>query len=124
VSTYDRPLVEQLLPAVWDSSYAYGMNDPTAPDPDMPRAAADKAHSNTLYAHLADIKAGWVKAPIPRPERQALFLRYGLDLRQSDIGKRQGVTQKAVSERLARGVGRIVATLNGQTADDTEATTG
>lgn len=118
--SYDRPLVEQLLPAVWDQSYAYGMTNPTAPDPDMPRAAADKAHSGALYAHLADIRTGWNKAPIPRPERQALFLRYALDLKQSDIGKRQGVTQKAVSERLARGVGRIVETLNGDPAGESK----
>lgn len=116
--SYDRPLVEQLLPAVWDQSYAYGMVDPAAPDPDMPRAAADKAHSNTLYAHLADIKNGWTRAPIPLTERRALFLRYALDLKQGDIGKRQGVTQKAVSERLARGVGRIVCQLNGMTYSD------
>lgn len=116
--SYDRPLVEQLLPAVWDQTFAYGMTDPAAPDPDMPRAAADKSHSNTLYAHLADIKSGWTRAPIPLTERQALFLRYGLDLKQGDISKHQGVTQKAVSERLARGVGRIVDTLNGRQAEE------
>ena len=116
--SYDRPLVEQLLPAVWDQSCAYGMTDPAAPDPDMPRAAVDKSHGNTLYAHLADIKSGWTRAPIPLTERQALFLRYGLDLKQGDIRKHQGVTQKAVSERLARGIGRIVDTLNGNPVEE------
>lgn len=114
MSTYDRPLVEQLLPAVWDSASAYGMQNPAMPDPDMPKAVADPAESNTLFAHLIDIKIGWTWAYIPLDERQTLLLRYAMDLTQAEIGRRLGVSQKTVSERLARGIGRIVAHLNGQ----------
>jgi hypothetical protein len=80
MTDYDRPLVERLLPAVWDGESAYGMTNPTAPDPDMPRAHADPAHAGTLYAHIADIRIGWAKAPLKGNERKALILRYGLDM--------------------------------------------
>ncbi|GGL01748.1 sigma factor-like helix-turn-helix DNA-binding protein [Mangrovihabitans endophyticus] len=113
MTDYDRPLVERLLPAVWDGATAYGMNNPTAPDPDMPRAQGDPAHAGTLYAHIADIRIGWTKAPLKDTERKALVLRYGLDMTEREIAARQGVTRQAVNHRLVAGVGRIDACLNG-----------
>lgn len=118
MSTYTRELVEQLLPAVWDTGFAYGMENPSAPDPDMPRAAADPAHSGTLYAHLADIHTGWMCAPLTEPERRALVMRFGLDWPQKIIARHERVAASTASERLARGVGRIVQTLNGQTHNE------
>jgi DNA-directed RNA polymerase specialized sigma24 family protein len=123
MTDYDRPLVERLLPAVWDGATAYGMNNPTAPDPDMPRAQADPAHAGTLYAHLADIRIGWTKAPLKDTERKALVLRYGLDMTEREIADRQGVTRQAVNHRLVAGIGRIVHTLNGEPAQDPEPAT-
>lgn len=117
MSTYTRELVEQLLPAAWDAKFAYGMADPAAPDPDMPRATVDKAHSNTLYAHLADIHTGWTDAPLTRAERRALLMRYGLDWAQTAIARHERVGQSTASERIARGVGRIVARLNGESLE-------
>lgn len=113
MSTYTRTLVEQLLPAVWDSSSAYGMDDPTAPDPDMPRATVDPSHGGTLLAHLADIKTGWTCAYIPLRERQAMILRYGMGLTHAEIGQQLGVSRQAIAERLTEGVGRLVEYLNG-----------
>lgn len=112
-SDYSRELVEQLLPAVWDSTLAYGMVNPTAPDPDMPRGTVDPSHGCTLYAHLADIKTAWRKAYLPLEEKQALLLRYGLGWREREIGEQQGVAHQRVSERLARGVTRLRDYLNG-----------
>lgn len=124
MSAYTRELVEQLLPAVWDSSFAYGMANPTAPDPDMPKANLDKAHGNTLCAHLADIRAGWTRANLPLTERRALYLRYGLDWPQKTIARHERAADSTTSERLARGVGRIVDQLNGTGyADDETETT-
>lgn len=114
MSTYTRELVEQLLPAAWDSEFAYGMANPTAPDPDMPRAAADKAHGSTLYAHLVDIHTGWTQAPLTPAERRALLMRYGLDWPQTAIARYEEVGKSTASERITRGVGRIVETLNGK----------
>lgn len=113
MTTYTRELVEQLLPAVWDHDFAYGMDNPTAPDPDMPRAAADPAHAGTLYAHLADIHTGWKIAPLTDAERRVLVMRYGLDWPQKTIARHECVATSTTSERLARGVGRIVQVLNG-----------
>ncbi|MFG1602822.1 hypothetical protein [Actinoplanes sp. NPDC049265] len=113
MSTYTRELVEQLLPAVWDHDTAYGMANPTAPDPDMPRPTADPAHAGTLYAHLADIHTGWQHAPLNDTERRALIMRFGLDWPQKTIARHERIAASTASERLARAVGRIVETLNG-----------
>lgn len=110
---YDRRLVEQLLPAVWDSEFAYGMRNPTAPDPDMPKATVDKKKGSTLYAHLADIRSGWRKAEIPQVERQALLLLYGFDMTQEEAGRYAGSPHRTVARRAERGIGRITAHLNG-----------
>ena len=123
MSTYTRDLVEQLLPAVWDTGVAFGMENPAAPDPDMPRATADHAHAGTLYAHLADIHTGWRTAPLSDPERRALIMRFGLDWPQKTIARHEHVATSTTSERLARGVGRIVDTLNGEPTEKTESGT-
>ncbi len=112
MTAYDRRLVEQLLPAVWDSHYAYGMENPIAPDPDMPRAPTDPAHAGTRYAHIADIKTGWQAAPLAHVDRRVLLLRYGLDWTEKHISRQLGIAQQTVSHRLAVGVGRIVEALN------------
>lgn len=111
---YDRRLVEQLLPAVWDPEYAYGMRNPQAPDPDMPKGTVDKKKGSALFAHLADIRMAWGRAEVPQVERQALLLAYGLDMGQKEAAKLCGVTQRAISYRCERGVGRITAWLNGE----------
>jgi len=76
MSRYDRELVERLLPAVWDESYAYGMEAPLAPPPGMPRAKADPSKGNTLWAHLSDIRTAWRMAPI----REQPFARCTCDI--------------------------------------------
>jgi predicted DNA-binding protein (UPF0251 family) len=113
VGGYTRELVESLIPAVWDESYCYGMRVENAPDGDMPRASANKATGNTLAAHIADIKTGWAKAPLSVEEQRAVLLCYGMDWTQSDAAYNQGVSQQTISNRLYVGIGKIVATLNG-----------
>jgi DNA-directed RNA polymerase specialized sigma24 family protein len=122
VSVYTRELVEQLLPAVWDPQFAYGMNNPTAPDPDMPRATVDPAHTGTLYAHLADIHTGWKNTPLTHRERRALIMRYGLDWKQKTIASHEHINGSTLSERLTRAIGRIVDNLNGDAEDEPETT--
>jgi DNA-directed RNA polymerase specialized sigma24 family protein len=116
VSQYDRELVQSLLPAVWDWQFCWGMQVENAPDADMPRSAPNKATGNTLAAHLADIRSAWLSAPLTLTERQALFLLYALDLTQQESGHILGITQQSVSENGLRGVGKIVALLNGDQA--------
>jgi DNA-directed RNA polymerase specialized sigma24 family protein len=120
VSGYDRALVEQLLPAVWDETFAYGMANPTAPDPDMPRSKPDPKTGGTLFAHLADIKRAWGLTDLAHEERVVLLLCWGLDWTQQEIADEQGVTQQAVSKRLERGALRLVAFLNGKACEETE----
>ncbi|MFC9736646.1 hypothetical protein ACFVKC_01855 [Streptomyces noursei] len=113
MTTYDRRLVEHLLPAVWDVEAAYGIRNPQAPDADMPKGTVDRKAAGTLFAHLADIRRGWAAAPLSLGERQALVLRYGADLPDDESGVLQGVTDRAVRYRCERGVGKIAAHLNG-----------
>jgi hypothetical protein len=80
----------------------------------MPKVAANPKTANTLYAYLADIHTGWRMAPLTRAERRALFLRYGVDLKQAHIGTLLGYRQQTAAEHIDAGVGRIVTHLNGQ----------
>lgn len=148
MSNYNRVLVEQLLPAVWDDSYAYGMSNPHEPtpvyrckvhpkairpqgedggevvstcacvEPSTRRSAADPKTGGTIFAHLADIRIVWQRADVPQVERQALLLRFGLDWTVQAIGDAQGVTKKGAQLRVERGVGRLVAHLNGKSYHD------
>ncbi|MGP3686272.1 hypothetical protein ACTVZO_16455 [Streptomyces sp. IBSNAI002] len=113
MSGYDRRLVEHLLPAVWDVEAAYGIRNPQAPDADMPRGTVDKKAAGTLFAHLADIRRGWVTAPLSLVERRAVFMRFGLDWDDRRIAAREAVTDRAVRYRLERAVGKLAAHLNG-----------
>lgn len=115
MSGYNRELVERLLPAVWDETYAYGMSDPRTPDPDMPRSKPDPKVGGTIFAHLADIRSAWKGADVPQVERQALLLRFGLDWTVRSIGFNQGCDKGTATRRCERGVGRLVAHLNGKT---------
>jgi DNA-directed RNA polymerase specialized sigma24 family protein len=113
VSGYERRLVEHLLPAVWDVEAAYGIRNPQAPDADMPKGTVDKKAAGTLFAHLADIRRGWVTAPLSLVERRALFMRFALDWEDRRIAAREAVTDRAVRYRLERGIGKLAAHLNG-----------
>ena len=145
MSSYDRALVERLLPAVWDKDYAYGMENPTAPqpvkgcqvhakrdgtpkedcaccDPATRKATSNPKLGNTLYAHLGDIHAAWRCAGLSLDERRVLLLRYGMDWREREISAQLGVPQQTVSDRLVRGVGRLVSHLNGTDPEDIDDT--
>ena len=111
MQNYDRAQIKALLPAVWDQYYAYGMQAENAPDSDMPRAAANKATGNVLWAHLADIRIAWKRAALNIEQRRALFLAYGLDWGQQEIAYNQGVHQSTISNRLTRGVEGLLGAL-------------
>lgn len=119
---YDRRTVENLLPTIWDESYAFGLDrDEHAPDPDMPRGSRDVSHGNTLYAYLADMKTAWKHAPMTLRQRRAVFLRHAFGLTEVAIGAHENVSQQAISRRLEGAVGRMTNYLNGDvqvSADD------
>jgi DNA-directed RNA polymerase specialized sigma24 family protein len=118
VSGYQRELIERLIPTLWDETYAYGMSNPNQADADMPKVKTAKNETCTLFAHLADIKAAWQRAELRDEERAVLLLQYGLDWSQDEIALHQGVTQQAVSYRAKRGVGLLMAWLNGSDYTD------
>lgn len=113
VAGYNRALVEHLLPAVWDRGAAYGIRVTTAPDADMPRGHKDPKKGSPLFAHLADIRHGWVTADLTLTERQCLLLRYGVDMSYQQIAATRGVGKTAARVAAERGVGKLAAHLNG-----------
>jgi len=111
---YTDEAVKLLLPAVWDESYAYGLPDrEDSPEKDMPKSAANKAHGNSHWAYIADIKTGWKKTPLTRLERRALLMSFGLGWTHADIGAHEGVTRQAITTRIDTAVKKITARLNG-----------
>lgn len=110
---YDRDTVEQLLPAIWRETYAYGL-DPaeTTPPADMPRGSVNKATSNNLPAYIADIKTAWQRARLTHKERCALLLVYGLGWEQKDAAFNQGINKQGMSARVRRAITKVVDQLN------------
>ncbi|WP_405056935.1 hypothetical protein OG474_29880 [Kribbella sp. NBC_01505] len=121
MSCYDRELIERLLFTVWDPEAMYGVPAPQAPPQDMPRGTANKKEANTLYAHLADMNTGWQKTDLRREERQAIFLKYGMDLSMTDAATVLDRPRKTVEYHCYTGVGKIVAKLNGDVFAEPEA---
>lgn len=111
--SYDRATVERLIPTIWDRTYAYGMANPYAPDPDMPKSKPNVSHGNTLFAHLIDVRTAWDKATLNDDERRAMLLYYAVDLTQEAVAAYEGVSQQTISARLFTGVGQLAAELNG-----------
>lgn len=122
MSRYDRRLVEQLLAAIWDKDYAYGVENPTAPDPDIPKSKADPKTGNTLYAHLADIHTAWRRTPLTDRQRRALFMRYGLDWTHREIATHEAVDRSIITRRIEVAVGHLVTDLNGDKPEDLDRT--
>lgn len=110
---YDTDLVKQLVPAIWDDYFAWGMQCETAPDSDMPRGTINKATGNTLAAYIADIRRAWELAPLTLRQRQVLFLLLGQGWGERECGKYFGATRQAVNESLHLGVQHLGDFLNG-----------
>lgn len=117
--SYTPEMVAVLLPAVWDNTVTK-VNNPHAPDPDMPKVKADPKLSGTVLAMLADIRSAWKKAPLEVEDRKAMFLTYALDWSQQEVADVSAVTQQSVSNRLARGMAIVLFTLNGKAWEDAD----
>lgn len=117
--SYSPEMVAQLLPAVWDSTITH-IDSPTCPDSDMPRQRPDPKLGGTMLALLADIRWAWRKAPLSHEDRVALFLTYGLDWSQQEVGDLDRSCRQTVAGRNSRGLGILLFTLNGKEWEDTD----
>ena len=118
VAAYDRAIVEAMLPYVWGDSIAWGMKQDTAPDPDMPRGSKDPSKGWTSFAHVIDVRDAWKNADLSIEQRQAVFARYALDLTQDESASILSAPRTTIEYRIERGVGLLVAHLNGSTYID------
>ena len=110
---YDRPMVELLLPTIWDRGYAWGMVDEMKPDPDMPKGTTIPKSGGTLWAHLVDIRKAWDQAAITRDDRAALVLVGGMGMTHKLAALYAGTSRSTITRRFERGVGILTAWLNG-----------
>ncbi|ONI83528.1 hypothetical protein ALI22I_34115 [Saccharothrix sp. ALI-22-I] len=111
--TYTPEQVERLLPTVWGGTWAWGRQNPQAPDPDMPRATSVASQGGTYWAHLADIRMAWRTAwALTREMRVALLLTYGWGWTQEEIAEHEQVSQRAISKRIARGLELLAYAMN------------
>lgn len=111
--TYRQEQIEQLLPSVWDRTYAWGMQNDIAPDPDMPKMKyKSPKEATTFWTHLIDIRIAWDRAPLTMYERRALLLHHGLGWTQKEIAEDQSVSQQAITKRLNKGVKTLTEWLN------------
>lgn len=110
---YSESQVEHLLPAVWDRTFAWGIQNPIAPDPDMPKAKyRSPKEATTFWCHLIDIRMAWERAPLTMFQRRALLMHYGLGWEHQEIADYQSVSRSAVTKRLANGVDVMAEWLN------------
>lgn len=112
--TYTEELVEHLLPTLWDQSFVLGIDNPNAPDPDMPKAKYKNPKQSTdFWCHLIDIRRAWDNAPALRWDyMRALFMYFGLGWTQDEIAHHEQVSKKTINKRLKYGVEALVLYLN------------
>ena len=116
--SYSEAMVEQLLPSVWDRTYAWGVQNPTVPDPDMPKAKyKSPKEATTFWTHLIDVRMAWDRAPLTMYERRAILLRYAFGWEQDEIAFNQSVSQSTVSRRITKGVDLLTRWLNADYED-------
>lgn len=120
--SYDRNLVEHLMPTVFDGTYAYGLRNPMQADPDMPSAATAKSASNTLYACIADMRRAWDGAMLCDAEKRALCMKFGLGWTSREIANHEGYSRTRANQRVDEGVGEMLAFLEGRCDSVTDET--
>lgn len=117
--TYTREHLELLLgSAVWrgedERPRSTGPRDASTADR---TGTTDPRRASDLWAMRADLQQAWRHADLTEPQRQALLLRYGLDLTLTECGDWLGVSSSSVSARVERGLVRLLAYLNGSHGD-------
>lgn len=119
--TYDRRTVERTLPAVWDDAYlTQGFRDDSAPDADMPKGSVDHSKGGGTVVAIADVRRAYRRAGLTTEQKQALLLRYGMDEPVVEASGLLGIQKRAFQYRCERGVGVLVAWLNGGEIEDEE----
>lgn len=110
---YSEDLVEQLIPAVFDSTYAWGLQNPIAPDADMPKVKyKSPKEATTFWCHLIDIRCAWEQAALSLKERRALYLYHSIGWTQQEIADYEQVSKKQINKRLSQGIAQLTAVLN------------
>lgn len=110
---YDEALVERLMPTLWDDSYVMGIQNDSAPDPDMPKAKYKDPRSATdFWCYLIDIRRAWDGASLDWKVRRALYLYFHFGLTMDEIAVDQQVSKKTISKRIRQGVESLAFFLN------------
>lgn len=109
------------MPCLWDESLAvYGISNPLAPPPDMPKATANPSHAGSHMAHMADLHRAYHVAGLSIGQKQVLFLRFSLDSLLEEIAWDLSIDEHVVRRRLDSGIGKIGASMNGRPSNKHE----
>jgi hypothetical protein len=112
---YARLEVEGLLTALFNGGT---LPNDTQPDPQMPRAKANPSRLNGLAACLIDVGRGWQFAGVEAATREAVELYFGWGWTHGRIALEQGCSTSTARRRCERGVGAVLAVMNGQQFTD------
>lgn len=106
---YNEALIGTILPAV-----LRGELEPTQGEATEVRSPTDPAEAGTWMAHALDVASAWAEASLTDKERDALLLYYGFAKSQDEIAEIQDSAQSVVSERIKRGMKKLIAALGGE----------
>ena len=98
----------------------YGMTVEESPDADMPKSKSNPAHGNNLPAMLVDVSRGYDAAELTFKERRSVLMRFGFDMKQSDIASIESTSQQLIAARLFAAVGKVGAAMNRTTWKEDE----
>jgi hypothetical protein len=86
----------------------------------MPPGSVDHSKGGGTVVAIADVRQGYRYSDLTREQRQGLLLRYGMDEPANEAAALLGIQKRALQYRCERGVGVLVAWLNGDEIEDEE----
>ena len=118
--TYDRRQVEALIPAIWDDAYLiHGVEREEVRDPEMPKGpGGDPSHQGGHVVAIVDVRRAWKWSGLTLREKEAIALHYGMSMTWREVGRVLNRDHTTVREGGERGVGRMVAWLNGKDMEE------
>lgn len=116
--SYVRAEAEALLTALFNGGTVDGN---LRPDASMPGGSKpNPSRLNGLAAELIDVSRGWQAAELDTDTRAACWLHHGQGLTHAAIGAVQAVSTSTARRRVERGVGAVLANMNGRYYEEDE----
>lgn len=102
---YDREDIERVLAFLFNGGIPW--KPETAAESDMPRAATNPAHGNSVAAELVDVKRAWWGIYDSLHSREALWYHYGCGMTAEEISKAMSIPRRIIGDALVHDVGLL-----------------